>query len=487
MTFSNPKIVKLCDRLQNDTKSRTIHEEKAVFSIRENGYIPTNISTMIILGYNGTNFITDFILTDIDARDVIRKAIDTRENMMCNASWKLYADFEKLKGTFYDQGGNRILIGSVKAAEDLGLVQDFKRGLVVNKEHMDKINAKTLDYADYRRFDISRDVKHCTPTDEIKYGKRSLTFLKTEGKRYTFGVEIETVKGRIPPFISSDLNMSAVFDGSLRLEDGEAHGAEYVTGVLSGDAGLVHLQKIVSEISKRCVINKLCSVHVHIGNVDFNQEFIVFMYKLAQILEAEIFSMMPKSRLNNAYCSKIKKLDLLVHQDSSYDISIKNNFEQIRNVINVVPTDQCNYKISKKHDHPLGYHCKYDKSTPRYWWLNFLPAMYNIRKNETYTLEFRCHSGTMNYRKIENWILIVMGIVNFVENHKDKIKEGLKLTDVIKLTYPKGHAALNKYIIMRQTLFNGHLVDSMAEQHEYTNQENANNNLSTKQIILTNE
>ncbi len=274
--------------------------------------------------------------------------------------------------------------------------------------------------------------------------------------------------------------MKSVFDGSLRLEDGKAHGAEYVTGVLNGDAGLIHLHDIVNELSKRCQINKLCSVHVHIGSVDFNQEFIVYMYMLGMYLEDEIFSIMPASRSKSEYCNKIKKLDLSIKMNNSYDISIINAFERIRKIIGVVDKPE-DYKISKEKDHPLGHCCGYKRDTPRYWWLNFVPAMYNIRSNKSYTIEFRNHSATLNYRKIENWILICMGIVNFVENYKKYIVPGITLADVLQKTYPKTHKNLISYIEKRKSLFGK--STNVVENNEYLRESNQNKKLTKKEII----
>lgn len=60
--------------------------------------------------------------------------------------------------------------------------------------------------------------------DQLKYGIKSSTYTLTEGKRYTFGVEIETSSGYIPEYLDKDLNYEAVHDGSLRDENGNVMG-----------------------------------------------------------------------------------------------------------------------------------------------------------------------------------------------------------------------------------------------------------------------
>jgi hypothetical protein len=220
---------------------------------------------------------------------------------------------------------------------------------------------------------------------------------------------------------------------------------------------------------------------VHIGSVDFTQEFIVYMYLLGLYIEKEIFSIMPKSRSKSEYCNKMTKIPISspIH-NASYDISIINAFEQIRKVINVRDNPE-DYKISKDKDHPLGHCCGYKRDTPRYWWLNFVPAMYNIRGNKSYTIEFRSHSATMNYRKIENWILITMGIVNFVENYKSLIRPGITLADIITKTYPKGHKNLIAYIEKRKQTFAD--FDDASEGREYGIANNVNKKLTKKEIV----
>src|SRR5690606_20647291 len=105
------------------------------------------------------------------------------------------------------------------------------------------------------------------------------------------------------------LNLKAVHDGSLRDPDGSGPwGKEYVTGVLKGDAGFKHLQEITKTIASKCKIDKRASVHVHIGSLKWNSEEIVIAYLLGEILEEELFSMLPKSRSINEYCRKLRTL-----------------------------------------------------------------------------------------------------------------------------------------------------------------------------------
>jgi hypothetical protein len=84
------------------------------------------------------------------------------------------------------------------------------------------------------------------------------TYIKMLGKKYTFGYEIETASGYLPPRLDQTIFYDAVHDGSLRNSEGNVIGGEYVTDVLWGDLGLLQLRLLCNELSKRCTINKTC-------------------------------------------------------------------------------------------------------------------------------------------------------------------------------------------------------------------------------------
>lgn len=117
----------------------------------------------------------------------------------------------------------------------------------------------------YQQNVIYRKVKNADycPTGDLKkdylLGLKSPSYAITEGKRFKFGVEIETIYGRLPEYLDNYLNYNAVHDGSLRGPNGEDPiGAEYVTGVLTGDTGFLQVKRLCNEVTKRCKIDKKC-------------------------------------------------------------------------------------------------------------------------------------------------------------------------------------------------------------------------------------
>jgi hypothetical protein len=90
---------------------------------------------------------------------------------------------------------------------------------------------------------------------------------------------------------------------------------------------------------------------------------------------------------------------------------------------------------NKKKSHPGGRYNSY-----RYYWVNI--TNYST-KNGGDTVEFRCHSGTIDYDKIYKWLLICMSIVKYAENNIKRIymsglsKTKITLDEVLKYSLNK--------------------------------------------------
>lgn len=374
-----------------------------------------------------------------------------------------------------------------------------------------------IDYMDtippYRKFDNT--FKKVTPEDVLKrdivqsdyknpefhklkasilkrnmqMGVDSISHNELEGIKYTLGYEIETVAGRLEEDEVEFLNMAAVHDGSLRGPDRESpSGGEYVTGVMYGDSGFKQLYDICRALNKKCKLDHRAGIHVHIGSLKWNNEDIVHAYLLGEIIENEMYDILPKSRKKNEYCRKLTKLftksDKLQLVDKSnnkidYEILIDQLFGKVfKEVSGGYPPGP---KLNSKYNHPKGSKCGFDKSTQRYCWLNFVTLMFDTKGggDKSLTLEVRSHSATMNYKKIRNWAKIWVAFCNFVDNYKRFIKLGyivgksgsplpLTLENICLMTYPKGGKELVGYIRERKQLFQSadESVDYPSESHE---------------------
>ena len=310
-----------------------------------------------------------------------------------------------------------------------------------------------------------RDIMKNVMKRNIEMGVESLTYKELENIKYTYGLELETCSGRLEESEVADLNFKAVHDGSLREADGSNPvGGEYVTGVLVGDAGLSQLHEMCRVLQTKCKVDKRCGVHAHIGSLNWNKEDVVYSYLLAEQIEKDLFSILPKSRRTNTYCREINKFftsatnDLsLIKDPQEYSIKIDELFNIIFCEVSGGHTSPSR-NISKEVNHPKGSKCGYDKSSQRYCWLNYVTLLFNTKGvANSHTLEFRPMSGTLNYLKIKNWLKICMAFCSFVENHKTLIKNGFKtpvtLEVMLSKVYPKTGAALISYVKERRQLF----------------------------------
>mgnify|MGYP001584844014 CR=1 FL=1 len=338
--------------------------------------------------------------------------------------------------------------------------------------------------ADYKEVDIStikhydtfrnRFSKDDDTKTQIKTGQRSPSFLLTEGLKMTFGIEMEVSRGYLPARFAYKFNTSCVRDGSLNAQEG---GAEYVTGILVGDTGFNHLQEICSELVKRTKVDSYCGLHVHLGGVDFSKQLLVNSYMLYCYLEKEVLSMLPKSRRKNEFCKVLKKFDFRIALNKE-SMSLDEDYLTLWKYMSYGSSNGPDRTYNNNTNHPLGAKCGYNKNTPRYCWVNYVPAMFNTRGNHSYSLEIRNHSGTVNFNKIKNWTLIQMAILAFADNYPQLIKPKITLEEVINKIYPKRAKLLINYIEQRKEQF----LEEDSEHKEYN--EVADRKQSIKELCV---
>lgn len=154
------------------------------------------------------------------------------------------------------------------------------------------------------------------------------------------------------------------YDVSIRTRLNE-HQVEIVSPVLSGYEGFRAIKIVCDAISNYVRVNASCGLHVH-----HFAESAQLTHRVARNwarMEGTIMHCLPPSRRSNGYCKQLNR-----YQSDSDRI----------------------------------LRAEYD----RYHTLNL--SSYALRK----TLEFRCHSGTTEYAKITNWILVTQAIVEMSQN-----------------------------------------------------------------------
>ncbi len=347
----------------------------------------------------------------------------------------------------------------VEAIEEISTGRFYPKGTTVN-------NQITACYQTFNSILSPRTLESLSKLQKIKFGLDSVSYNITEGLQRTFGVEIETSIGAIPSHISSKYNWKCVRDGSLKGDDGRETGGEYVTGVLKGDSGFFHLQKICLELQKRCRINHTCGVHVHVG-INPTVRNIVSLYVLALKLQKEIFTMMPPSRRVSSHCKLVDNFPIVeflkkAKTKEEQGIYLTETFKVIHQKIEYAGREASVQEMFFKSKHPLGDKCKYKKETPRYWWLNFVPALF-IRDSfqgqpkdyKNFTIEFRPHSASLNFNKIKQWAKICIGLTEFAESYSHEVlsDKPLTLAYIMKTIYPKTGDTVVEYINSRVEKF----------------------------------
>lgn len=213
----------------------------------------------------------------------------------------------------------------------------------------------------------------------------------------TFGVEIEcflpegqnrqtlaaAINARLGDFSASaegynhytSSNWKIITDGSL---GDYTRGCEVVSPVLTGQEGLNKLAIVCDVLDDfGCTVNKKCGLHVHVGARDFSLPTWKNLIAMYINFEKLIDQMMPMSRRagNNNFCRSMTTVNLNT-------INAANSFMDLIVAYRRITGDNVRY-------HKLNL------------------AAYERHK----TVEFRQHSGTVNAKKVNNWVITCLKMV----------------------------------------------------------------------------
>lgn len=246
--------------------------------------------------------------------------------------------------------------------------------------------------------------------------------LKNVINNYTVGIEIETTAGLIPKEEVDRL-------GLIPLRDGSISGIEYVTVPISGKKGLYLLKEFIDVINKYTDFNYTCSMHIHIGGVPRSEQFITSLFKLANILETDIYRTFPGYKMVNngikkqCYTAPLNKQLLGSLGTLKTDSEINKAFKKI---CYILTSKHEEYKISRTYsieditNHPADpserskWHMR-----ERYKWLNIIPLIFTNKS----TIEYRIFTVPDNYMKALLFLSISLIITDFANNQSNLINE----------------------------------------------------------------
>lgn len=209
-----------------------------------------------------------------------------------------------------------------------------------------------LDYTFTRRFGVEIEAYNCT-------NEKLIRELRGAGIRVSFeGYTHDTTE-----------HWKLVTDSSLNGNDT----FELVSPILEGEAGLEELEKVCWVLDLCDVkVNDSCGFHVHMDASGFSMDTWKNLALTYKHLEPVIDPFMPGSRRNNQYCQSLQNIS---------DTSIRNasTITDLQHVFHDRRYNKVNLEAYSRHR----------------------------------TVEFRQHSGTTNFTKMEKWIRFLNGLVTF--------------------------------------------------------------------------
>ncbi len=222
----------------------------------------------------------------------------------------------------------------------------------------------------------------------------------------TFGVEMEIIHSNKRKIVTAlrrigilcvieDYNHITKRHWKIVSDASVVGGFEVVSPVLKGEDGLSELKKVCDTLLEvGAKIKKCCGLHVHMGTDDFNSDIKVWknLYRNYARLESTIDSFMPPSRRNNRYCQSMKVPNWTVKVNAAVSL------ESLERLV----TDRSRF---------------FKLNSQSYW--------------RHHTVEFRQHSGSVEFEKVKNWILFCARFVEFskknriVRENKNELKKFL--------------------------------------------------------------
>lgn len=254
--------------------------------------------------------------------------------------------------------------------------------------------------------------------------------------RYTIGVEAETCAGNIPE--------NYLFrTGLLPLRDGSIVGHEFTSTVI-GSKYFGRFKEIFEQLSKNCFTNQNCSLHYHFGNIPKSKEFTVSLWMLYYRLQDSIESLCPPYKRDLHYLTKKRVSSGTANGIKDHCKRLPNLFPSLK-ITNIdeafdmlltffndnqLPAKSNSSNLIFKHRKEGRPKWDYEA---RYYAINFIPFLFEEGKQ---TIEFRFHSGTVNFYKAFAWALICSALLQYAEINMERIFEGkekIRLIDVISV------------------------------------------------------
>lgn len=166
-------------------------------------------------------------------------------------------------------------------------------------------------------------------------------------------------------------------------DTGLYRGLELVSPILYDDEGLEELEIVYSVLNKLgAKVDKTCGTHVHFDIAEFTYNNVKSFINLYKHYQPVINYLLPKSRRDNPYCNQIR--NTTIKRINDYYETPRKEWD-MRRLANIIGT---RYSVIN-----LSSYLKYG------------------------TLELRQHGGTIEFEKIEAWIVLMYQLLQFAETN----------------------------------------------------------------------
>lgn len=162
----------------------------------------------------------------------------------------------------------------------------------------------------------------------------------------------------------------------ISVTGGGSNSIEVVSPILYGEDGLQQVKTVLSVLEQYAKVDRTCGIHVHHDASEHTVQNIRTLGKMYLNYESNIDSILPKSRRenNNRFCHSM--IGGYGSGERNYDEmwEMYSNAKSIHNIV--------------------------ENQNTRYQKLNF--KAYVVHG----TIEFRQHSGSLDFEKVSNWVLL---------------------------------------------------------------------------------
>lgn len=243
--------------------------------------------------------------------------------------------------------------------------------------------------------------QHCYPDEYNWQNERVPNLDRPTRTRNDFlggqycGLEIECYhkhpSGR--PFAERVPKWGWTYDGSIKGYPTEYKATEFLSPIMWGNKALEDLAEFLGQLKPKVMANTnlTCGLHVHVQSSDLSPQQVANVLMLWEVLEDWAFDAMPAHRRTIKHSRPIKGL---FNRQRLLEVGSP---EDLAKVVYNLPELPYRYLDSIKNN-------KYNEV--RYRSLN---AHSHFFKG---TLEFRMHSGTLNWRKIRHWMEVCTKVVD---------------------------------------------------------------------------